>query len=330
MRKIRFGILSTARIARLRVIPAIADCQLATVDAICSRNMERAQEVASELQIPIVHGDYESLIEDDRIDAIYNPLPNHMHVEWSIRAIEAGKHVLCEKPLGLDAHDAQRLLNASAANPGVKVMEAFMYRFHPQWQRAREIVQAGGLGRLSKIHTDFSFEITHADNIRLRLDMGGGALMDIGCYGISGPRFLLEREPLRVRAHMRYNSQQVDLQCDGELDFGQTQHASFHACIDGERKQSVRIEGSEGSMTMPMAFGPPPEESAKIQIEWKDGRREEIVVPPANQFGRQVDAFSRAILQGDPVPTPLSDAIANMKVIDAIRQSDGIDWKALQ
>src|SRR3954463_3898499 len=198
MHKIRWGILSTAKIGREKVIPATQRSELGTVVAIASRDPSRASEVAKQRGIERAYASYDELLADADVDAVYIPLPNHMHVPWSLRAIDAGKHVLCEKPIGLSVIEAESLASAAAAKPEVKVMEAFMYRFHPQWQAARQLVRDGRIGDLHSIHTHFSYHNTDAENYRNKLEMGGGGLMDIGCYAISLSRFIFDDEPSRV------------------------------------------------------------------------------------------------------------------------------------
>ncbi|MGD9635998.1 MAG: Gfo/Idh/MocA family protein, partial [Pirellulales bacterium] len=195
MDKIRWGILSTAKIARVHVIPGIAAGELGKVTAIASRDLARAKKVAGELGIERAHGSYQDLLADKNIDAIYNPLPNHLHVPWSIRALKADKHVLCEKPIALSVAEAEQLAGVAAAHPKLKIAEAFMVRFHPQWLAARDLVREGRIGALRTISTTFSYFNDDPDNIRNQSDIGGGALMDIGCYPITTARFIFDAEP---------------------------------------------------------------------------------------------------------------------------------------
>src|SRR5215204_2122846 len=220
MRKIRWGVLSTAKIAREKVIPATQRSQLGSVVAIASRDMAQAKKVAAQLSIERALGSYDELLADQNVDAVYIPLPNHMHVPWSLRALAAGKHVLCEKPIGLSVIEAEELANGAAAQPQLKVMEAFMYRFHPQWQAARQLVHDGRIGELRTIHTQFSYYNDDPLNIRNQPGMGGGALMDIGCYPISLSRFLFGGEPARVMAHIELDSTtQIDRLTSAVLEF---------------------------------------------------------------------------------------------------------------
>ena len=221
MNKIRWGVLSTAKIGREKVIPATQVSDTGVVTAIASRDLAHAQKsVASQLGIEKAFGSYEELLADADVDAVYIPLPNHMHVPWTLRAIEAGKHVLCEKPIALTAVEAQELVDAAAAHPQLKVMEAFMYRFHPQWLTARQLVRDGRIGELRTIHTDFSYFNDDPRNIRNKVEMGGGALMDIGCYPISLSRFIFGEEPARVLGDTSRDPEtEVDILTSAVLEF---------------------------------------------------------------------------------------------------------------
>src|SRR4051812_7378145 len=220
MDHIRWGVLSTAKIGREKVIPATQRSQLGSVAAIASRELAHAKDVASKLGVERAYGSYDDLLADPDIDAVYIPLPNHMHVPWSLRAIAAGKHVLCEKPIGLSVIEAEELVDGAAARPELKVMEAFMYRFHPQWQTARQLVQSGRIGALRTIHTQFSYFNDDPLNIRNQRGIGGGALMDIGCYPISLSRFLFGGEPVRVMSHIEADpTMQVDRLSSAVLEF---------------------------------------------------------------------------------------------------------------
>src|SRR5579864_827675 len=205
MQKVRWGVLSTADIGIGQVIPAMQMGTYCEIAAIASRSLEKAQVAATQLGIPKAYGSYEELLADPEIDAIYNPMPNHLHVPWSIKALEAGKHVLCEKPLARTAAELQPLLDAAARYPHLKVMEAFMYRLHPQWRLARKLVAEGGVGDLRTVQTLFSYMLTDPNNVRNQADIGGGGLLDIGCYAVSVARFLFDAEPLRVSASVEYD-----------------------------------------------------------------------------------------------------------------------------
>jgi predicted dehydrogenase len=288
--------------------------------AISSRNLEKAQAAARKLGIPRAYGSYEELLGDPDIQAIYNPLPNHLHVRWSIRALEAGKHVLCEKPIGLTSNEGQQLLDAAKQHPDLKVMEAFMYRHHPQWQKAKQLVEEGKIGELRTIQTFFSYYLDDPDNIRNIAELGGGGLMDIGCYCISLSRFIFDAEPDRVMGTIEYDPVfKTDRMASAMLDFGRG--TSTWTCatqiVDYQR---VHIFGTEGRVEIEIPFNAPPDRPCKMWHE-AGGKIEEIVFDVLDQYTIQGDLFSRAILDDTAVPTPLEDAVANMKVIEAVVRS---------
>jgi predicted dehydrogenase len=318
--RIRWGILSTARIGLERVIPAMKDSSYAVVAAIASRDRDRANAAAGELGIPQAYGSYEELLADPDIDVIYNPLPNHLHVQLSLDALRQGKHVLCEKPLAMSAAEAALLADAAAEHPHLKVMEAFMYRFHPQWARVGEILEAGTIGELRSVHSHFSFFNDDPENIRNRQETGGGALMDVGCYNLSVSRLLFGREPERISATSRIDSRfGTDYIVSGVLDFGRGT-ATFTCGTQLQHRQQVVVIGSEGMLEVNRPFTPAPDERCRIVLT-KGELSEEITVEPANQYTIQADLFSRAVLHDEPVPTPLEDALGNMRALDAVVQS---------
>jgi predicted dehydrogenase len=321
MQKLRWGVLSTAKIGREKVIPALQASQHNQVIAICSRDEQSARAAADKLHIERAYGNYHELLADPDVDAIYNPLPNHLHVEWSIKALEAGKHVLCEKPLGMNTEDAQRLVAAAAAHPHLKVMEAFMYRFHPQWQLAKKLVDEGRIGKLRAVHSNFSYNNRDADNIRNKIEMGGGALLDIGCYSISLSRWLFGQEPDQVLGHITpMPGEEVDCLTSGIMEF-RDGTATFTAATKLEPLQFVEASGEEGSLYLARPFyNDSSEPVQKIRIT-RNRIVEEIEVPDNNHYSAMGDAFAQSIFNNTPVPTPLSDAIANMRVIDAIFES---------
>ncbi|QDT45536.1 Glucose--fructose oxidoreductase precursor [Gimesia alba] len=319
--KIRWGILSTAKIGTVQVIPAMQQGHFCDVTAIASRNLDRAKQVAAELGIPHAYGSYEELLADPEIDAIYNPLPNHMHVPWSIKAIEAGKHVLCEKPIGLSAAEGQQLFDCAAAHPELKVMEAFMYRHHPQWQLAQKMVQEGKIGTLRTIQSFFSYFNNDPQNIRNQSDIGGGGLMDIGCYPISLSRFIFGAEPQRVFGIAEYDKNLgTDYLASATLDFGNGT-STFTSSTQLNPYQRVHIHGTTGRIEIEIPFNAPIDRPCKIWLQ-TDGEIEEIELELCNQYTIQGDLMSQAILNNTPVPTPLNDAIGNMRVIEAIVESD--------
>jgi predicted dehydrogenase len=319
-RKVRWGILSTAHIGTAQVIPAMQQCQYAEVTAIASRDWDRAQAAGSQLGIPKVYSSYEALLDDPDIDAIYNPLPNHLHVPWSIRALQAGKHVLVEKPIALSAAEAMELAAAAARWPHLKVMEAFMYRFHPQWVLARKLVKDGTIGALRTIQTVFSYYNVDANNIRNRADMGGGGLMDIGCYAVSLSRFVFDKQPQRVVATVDYDPNfKTDRMAAGILDFGNGTSA-FTCSTQAGSFQRVVILGADGSIEIEIPFNAPPDRPCRLWHK-HGGSVETVMLDTVDQYTLQCDALSQAILSDGPVPTPLSDAVANMQVIEALFDS---------
>lgn len=321
MQKLRWGVLSTAKIGREKVIPALQASQHNQVIAICSRDEQSARAAADTLHIERAYGNYHELLADPDVDAIYNPLPNHLHVEWSIKALEAGKHVLCEKPLGMNTEDAQRLVAAAAAHPQLKVMEAFMYRFHPQWQLAKKLVDEGRIGKLRTVHSNFSYNNRDAGNIRNKIEMGGGALLDIGCYSISLSRWLFGQEPDQVLGHITpMPGEEVDCLTSGIMEF-RDGTATFTAATKLEPLQFVEASGEEGSLYLARPFyNDSSEPVQKIRIT-RNRIVEEIEVPDHNHYSAMGDAFAQSVFNNSPVPTPLDDAIANMRTIDAIFES---------
>ena len=321
MNKIRWGILSTAKIAVKEVIPAMQQGKYSKVSAIASRSMEKAEKAARSLGIDTVFDSYESLLNSSEVDAIYNPLPNHLHVKWSIKALQAGKHVLCEKPIGLSHTEAQQLLFEANKHPHLKVMEAFMYRHHPRWIKAKEVIDNGEIGEVQTIRSFFSYYNDDPENIRNKPEMGGGSLMDIGCYCISVPRFLFDEEPQRVFGSMDIDRDfHIDRMTSGMLEFP-AGTATFTCATQLAAHQRVDIFGTRGRMTIPVPFNPPTEVPTSIDL-FTEGESGKISIGACNQYTIQGDLFSEAILEDDKIPTELEDAIANMKVIDAISRSN--------
>jgi predicted dehydrogenase len=318
--KVLWGILGTAKIGTEQVIPAMQSGKYCEMAAIASRNLDKAQAAARQLGIPKAYGSYEELLADPDIDAIYNPLPNHLHVPWSIKTLEAGKHVLCEKPIGLTAAEAQELLDAAQKRPQLKVMEAFMYRHHPQWQRARQLVAEGKIGDLRTIQSFFSYYNADPGNIRNMAEIGGGGLMDIGCYCISLSRFIFGAEPQRVFGIMEYDPQfKTDRLTSGMLDFGRGT-STFTCSTQLTPYQRVNIFGTEGRVEIEIPFNAPSDQPCRMWHQY-GSEMDEIVLDVYNQYTIQGDLFSQAVLNNTEVPTPLEDAVANMKVIEALTHS---------
>ena len=320
MKKVRWGILSTAKIAREKVIPAMQQAEFCEVVAIASRNMEQARAVAAQLNISKAYGSYEELLNDTEIDAVYIPLPNHLHVPWALKAIAANKHVLCEKPIALSALQAKELLEAAKQKPYLKVMEAFMYRFHPQWVHAKKLVDEGAVGQLKTIQSFFSYFNTDPANIRNNKEIGGGGLMDIGCYCISLSRFIFNAEPQSVIANIEFDPiMQTDSYASGILHFS-TGTSSFTCSTQLASYQRVNISGTAARIEIEIPFNAPPDAPTRIWLHKKDAV-EEIIFNAVNQYTLQGDLFSQAIINNTDVPTPLQDAVNNMIVIEAVFKS---------
>jgi len=324
MQPVTWGILSTAKIGVKKVVPAMQKGKLIRVEAIASRNLEQARRTADQLGIPKAYGSYEELLADGEIEAIYNPLPNHLHVPWSVKAAEAGKHVLCEKPVALTAAEAQILIEARDRH-GVLVQEAFMVRYHPQWRRASELVREGRIGKLRAIQGFFSYTNTDPNNIRNQADIGGGALYDIGCYPVVTARFLFESEPARVVSLIDRDPElKIDRLTGALLDFPQGQ-AAFACSTQLVAYQRMQIFGTKGRIEIEIPFNAPPDKPCRIFVD--DGSivggasaaTETFEV--CDQYTIQGEVFSEHIRNGKPLEFPLEDAVKNMKVIDAVFRS---------
>ncbi len=325
MRKVRWGVLGAAKIAVEKVIPAMQRGEATEIVAIASRSEAKAKTAADRLHVPKAYGSYEELLADPEIEAIYNPLPNHLHVPWSIKAAEAGKHVLCEKPIGLSADEA-RLLLAARDKHGVLVQEAFMVHTHPQWLRARDLVRAGRIGKVCAMQTAFSYFNRDPANVRNIAGIGGGGgLYDIGCYAITTSRFIFEAEPRRVMGVIESDPDLgVDRLTSAILDFpsGQSQFTCSTQMVPYQRTQ---IFGARGRIEIEIPFNAPPDRPCRLFVDDGSdlfgGGIETIEVPIVNQYTLQGDLFSHAIRAGGPAPMPLEDAVRNMAVIDAIFRS---------
>ena len=321
---VRWGILGAAHIAVSKVIPAMQRSPMTPVVAIASRDGAKAQAAAAHLGIPRAYGSYDELLDDPDVDAIYNPLPNHLHVPWSIRAAEAGKHVLCEKPLALSAADARQLLRVRDRT-GVQIGEAFMVRAHPQWAAVRELIAEGRIGELKAIAGHFSYFRRDRADVRSRPEWGGGALMDVGCYPITLARWLFNAEPIEVTGVLEYDPEfKVDRVGSGLLRFP-TGQATFTCGSQLVAYQSMQIYGTEGRIEARIPFTPPFDQPSRLLIddgsEFAGAAAEEIEFPAVDQYRLQGERFSEAVRGVGHVPTTLEDAIGNMAVIDAIFRS---------
>lgn len=329
--KIRWGVLGVANIAIKKVVPGMQKGSRSEVTAIASRDLSRARDAAKSLNLAKAYGSYEELLADPDIDAVYNPLPNHLHVPWSIKAAEAGKHVLCEKPISLTAEEARHLIQARNKT-GVKIGEAFMVRTHPEWLRAREIVRSGGIGELKAIMSAFSYFNRDPKNIRNVSEFGGGGLMDIGCYPITMSRFLFEREPVRVSGLIERDPEMhTDRLSSALLDFAPG-HAVFTCSTQLVPFQRMQVFGTKTRIEIEIPYNIPPDRPSRIFIDdgselaGRSARTEEF--PTADQYTIQGDEFSRAIQDDGEVPVPLENALANMRVIEAVfRSSESGRWE---
>ena len=323
-RKIRWGVLGVARIAWEKVIPAMQRGELTEVSAIASRDLNKARQAAAQLGIPKAYGNYEELIADPEIDAVYNPLPNHLHVPWSIRCAEAGKHVLCEKPIGLSVEEARGLI-AARDRGGVKIGEAFMARSHPQWLKALELIRSGRIGELRVVAGCFSYFNRDPGNVRNVEAWGGGALMDIGCYPITLSRMLFGAEPLRAMGLIERDPEfATDRLTSAILEYPAGQ-CVFHCSTQLVPYQRMHLFGDRARIEVEIPFNAPPDRPTRVFIDdgssvFGDGLRVEAL-PICDQYTHQGDLFSRAILENTAVPTPLEDALRNMAVIEAVFRS---------
>jgi predicted dehydrogenase len=329
--KVRWGVLSTAAIGVKKVIPAMQKGEWSEVIAICSRDRHKAQEAARTLGIARAYGSYEELLADTQIEAIYNPLPNQLHVPWSIRAAEAGKHVLCEKPLSMTVAEAKKLL-AVRDRTGVKIGEAFMVRSHPQWLRVREIIASGRIGPLRSVIGAFSYFNRDPKNIRNIPEDGGGGLMDIGCYPINTSRFVFREEPSRVLGLIERDPEmKIDRLTSAILDFPSGQ-AIFTCSTQLVPYQRMQLLGTTGRIELEIPFNAPSDRPSRILVD--DGRdlsgsgitSEQF--PVCDQYTLQGDIFSRTVREGGEVPVSLEDAVKNMAVIEAIfRSAESGRWE---
>jgi len=322
MRRLRWGVLSTARIGRTKVIPGIQRGERSEVVAIASRDAALGLSVADELGIPTAHGSYEALLADPDVEAIYLPLPNHLHKPWAIAAARAGKHVMCEKPLALTARDAEEMIEV-CDRQGVRLMEAFMYRLHPSWVAVRELVAAGRIGRLQAVHSWFSFHNDDPANIRNILDAGGGALYDIGCYNVNLSRLLFGGEPTGISAAMtRDPASGVDVLASAILEFGEGV-ATFTCSIRAEDDQRVDVYGTLGRISIEIPFNIPPDRSTRVSIAAGGDPPvapdiETLTFEPADPYTVEAEAFAASVLDDAPLPFPSDDAVANLRVIEGI------------
>lgn len=318
--KISFGVISTARIGTDKVIPAMQLGKYTKITAIASRDIAKAEKAAKKLSISKAYGSYEELIKDEEIDAVYIPLPNHLHKEWIIKSLTAGIHVLCEKPITMNYEEAKSLEKEIKKFPDLKVMEAFMYRFHPQWLKVKELIKNNEIGEVKSIHSVFSYFNDNPDDIRNKSETGGGGLLDIGCYCISVSRFIFNDEPSAVSGSIKYDEKLgTDILASALLEF-KNGYAAFTCSTQMTDQKVVNIMGTKGKIEFENPFTPEPDKPFKIFLT-KNGKKSEINFDACNQYTLQGDQFAFSILNNLPQPTPFEDAINNMKVIDAVFRS---------
>lgn len=332
--KVRWGVLSTAKIAVTKVIPAMQRSPWCEITAIASRDRSRAEDAARALHIPNAYGSYEELLADETIEAVYNPLPNHLHVHWTIQAAEARKHVLCEKPIALNAAEARELIDVRNRT-GVKIQEAFMVRTHPQWLETRRLIKSGRIGALRSVTCFFSYFNPDPANIRNQLGLGGGALMDIGCYPITISRVMYEAEPRRVMALIERDPVfGTDSLTSAVLDFPDG-HSTFTCSTRLAEYQRLIFVGTEGRIEVLIPFNAPNDRATQIVIDNSNdltGAGADIIeIPVCDQYEIQGSLFSQAIRENSEQPIPLEDAISNMAVIDAVfRSATTGNWEEIE
>ena len=326
MKKMKFGVLGVSGHFLKRIVLPLQNSDKVKIHGIGSRNIKKAEKTAAEYKIPRAYGSYEEVLADGEIDAIFIPLPNHLHKEWIFRSIDAGKHVLCEKPIGMNAAETREIIKYSK-NSGFIVMEAFMYRFHPKWHKAKSIVDNGYIGKVTQIHTVFSYNNQDPENIRNIKDIGGGALLDIGCYAISTARYIVGRAPDRVVSLVsEHPSFKTDMTTSAILDFGGTR-ALFTVSTATFPQQEVRIFGTEGSVTVTIPFNDISEIPGRILFENNETNRV-IEVSPVNQYKLMFEKFADSVWKGEALPVPLGDSLENMKTIDAVfRSAESGNWE---
>ncbi|MCI0435199.1 MAG: Gfo/Idh/MocA family oxidoreductase [Gemmatimonadetes bacterium] len=312
--------LSTSHIGRVAVIPAILASRNGTLVAVASRDGQRARAYAEETGIPGHHGSYDALLRDERIDAVYIPLPNSMHGEWTVRAAEQGKHVLCEKPLAPTESECHEMEAAAAAN-GVEMMEAFMYRFHPRTEKVLELTRAGTIGEVRMMRSTFSFRITRPDNIRLKPELGGGALLDVGCYCVNLSRLVAGAEPILAQAIARWSATGVDEQLAGTLRFADGLIAQFDCGLSLERRERYEITGTDGHLIAETAFLPGTGETVLLEDHGRSGAPVEHRVDGADPYRLMVEHFADCVLAGRALRWPAREAALNLRTIDALFRS---------
>jgi xylose dehydrogenase (NAD/NADP) len=326
-KSLRWGVISTSNIGRVAVNPAVQSSQNGELLAVASRDAQRAREFAEKSGIPNYYGSYEGLLNDESIDAVYIPLPNSMHREWTIQAAEKGKHILCEKPLALTENECKEMEAAAQAN-GVKLMEAFMYRFHPQTEKVIEMVRSNDLGDLRMIHSAFTFRLSRMDNIRMIPELGGGALMDVGCYCVNISRTLAGAEPVEVQAFALWSSTGVDDQLVGTLRFDNGVLAQFDCALCMERRETYEVAGTNANLVIPAAFLPGTDDTTFVEHR---GRNEVMKhkIKGTDEYRLMVEHFADCVLHDRPLRYTPAEAAQNMRVIEALYRSARSEGKVV-
>jgi predicted dehydrogenase len=341
-RPVVWGVLGASHFALMAAIPAMQRAAGVTLRALASRSLEKAKQAASSANVPVAYGSYEELLADPEIEAVYNPLPNNLHVSWSIKAARAGKHVLCEKPVSMNAGEAEQLA-AVQKETGKLIAEAFMVRYHPQWEKVVELIQSGRIGKVRAVQTHFSYSNSDLDNIRNQKAVGGGALYDIGGYAINTARLIFGSEPQRAVGLCDWDPEsQCDRLTSGILDFG-TGQASFIVGTQHVPYQRVHVFGTSGHIEVEIPFNAPSDRPCKVWLDdgcefapnftvakSSDERRELLPLPAASHYVLQWQAFSEAVRTGKPVRNDMQSAVMNMRAIDALfRSAQSQRWETV-
>jgi len=320
MKPVKWGIISTAKIGVEKVIPGMLKSKAIDIVAIASRDKARGEETAQKLGIPHAYGSYEELLADPTIEAIYNPLPNHLHVPLTLAAAKAGKHVLCEKPMALSAKEAKKLLKLP---DHILIQEAFMVRHNPQWIEVRKRIAKGEIGRILSVHMMFSYHLVDPTNVRNNAEIGGGGLMDIGCYPITLAHFVFGSEPKRVTGTFDRDPEfKTDRLMSGLADFGEGRHLSFVVSTQGASYQRTIILGEFGTIEVEIPVNAPPNKPNRFTISVTGKKPKMVEMPVSDQYQLQAEAFGRAIRKKTKAPYDAADAVLNMKIIDAFFRAE--------